>query len=234
MAETMMQAWTTASGEIKSTCAPIAQEALEQYRGIGDRVGEARALLDCATSAIWISQWARARAAIWLPRKFSRPSATGRACTRHGKSRIFAPSLRRFRKARRLFALAREHYERVGDRRVRAASLINEGSAAVWQGRARDAKSLAQAALDLAREIDHTALRAEALANLGSAERDLGELDAALFHMDHALTLRRQLGVLTADSIDSLADFALARAMHGELLVAVDLAEDILTSTGRV
>ena len=104
-----------------------------------------------------------------------------------------------------------------------------------WQGRARDAKSLAQAALDLAREIAHTALQAEALANLGSAERDLGEWMYAYAVLDHALTLRRQLGVLTADSINALADFALARAMHDELLVAVDLAEDILRAlTGRV
>ena len=66
MAETMMQAWTTATRRDRIERALlIAQEASEQYRGIGDRVGEARAVLNSATSAIWISQWARARAAIW-------------------------------------------------------------------------------------------------------------------------------------------------------------------------
>ena len=106
--------------------------------------------------------------------------------------------------------------------------MLNESFIALWQRRPDEAKSLALEALANAQKIGHAAYRAQALANLGAAERDLSELDSAVAHMDEGLALQLELGRLP-DAVSDLADAALARAMRGDLGVAVELAERILS-----
>jgi tetratricopeptide (TPR) repeat protein len=76
--------------------------------------------------------------------------------------------------------------------------------------------------------MDHAAYRAQALANLGAAERDLGELDAAVAHMEEGLALQLELGRMP-DAVSDLADAALAYTLRGDLDRALDCAEKILT-----
>ena len=230
VAETLMHVVTTASERWQmDRAASVAEAALEEYRAIGDRLGEASALARSVHPALCLLRWAPARtanlAAAQIFEMVGDQLGLALVLWNMGVLYFRGGDLTR---ARTFMVDAREHYERVGHRYGRAACFLNEGLLAVWQGRARDAKSLAQAALDGALEIDRAQLRALALANLGHAERELGELDAALSHMHEGLALERELG--RPPLLGNVADAALAYVMHGELGVAVPLAEHILNS----
>jgi tetratricopeptide (TPR) repeat protein len=129
--------------------------------------------------------------------------------------------------ARRHLVAARSHHGILGDRRGHTASLLNESFVALWEGRAREAKALALDALASAREMDHAAYIATALANLGAAERDLGELDAAIAHMDEGLAMQLALNRMP-DAVSDLADAALAYAMRGDLAAARQFADRVM------
>jgi tetratricopeptide (TPR) repeat protein len=75
--------------------------------------------------------------------------------------------------------------------------------------------------------MNHASYRAQALANLGAAERDLGRLDAALAHMGEGLQLQLGLDRLP-NAISDLADIALAHAMAADLERAATHVETIL------
>ena len=64
--------------------------------------------------------------------------------------------------------------------------------------------------------MNHASYRAQALANLGAAERDLGRLNAALAHMEEGLQLQLTLGRLP----DAVSDSGrrCARARHDRRL----------------
>jgi tetratricopeptide (TPR) repeat protein len=128
---------------------------------------------------------------------------------------------------RRYLLLARAHQHRLQDDRAIAASLLNESFLALWQRRPDEAFALATQALERAERMHHASYRAQALANLGAAERDLGRLSAALAHMEEGLQLQLTLGRLP-DAVSDLADVALAYAMTGDLERAAKHVEAIL------
>jgi tetratricopeptide (TPR) repeat protein len=129
---------------------------------------------------------------------------------------------------RRYLLLARDHQRRLLDDRAVTASLLNESFLALWQRRPHEARILATQALERAEVMNHASYRAQALANLGAAERDLGMLDAALAHMEEGLAQQLPLGRLP-DAVSDLADVALAYAMNGDLARAAEHVERILT-----
>ncbi len=230
VADTVMQAATNALTRSQyPRVLTLSEEACERYRAIGDRVGEARALVNEATAAIRQSQWKRARTANLTAAEMF--EAIG---DRAGLARVLANlgSLHLrcgdFEQACAHFQRACESYERLGDLRGRASCLINESIAAQIQDRPQDAKSLARAGLDSAIEIDHVFQRIAALANLGSVERDLGELEVGLAHMDEALALQREIGDMSEAGAD-LVDAALGRIMNGDVDVAMSLVEEALS-----
>lgn len=229
LAETLMEVVAAATLQQQFERAITgSKDALEHYCAIGDRVGEARALANIATAAIRLSRWEEARAANLAAVKIF--EATGdrwglaRAQMNLGMLHARCGDLDR---ARELISSAREHHTRLGDLRARTASLLNESFIALWQGRAKEARDLATEALAAAQKMDHAAYRAQALANLGAAERDLGELDSAIAHMDEGLALQLELGRMP-DAVSDLADAALAHAMYGDLRGARELANRIL------
>ncbi len=204
------------------------KEALEHFRVLGDRVGEARALLNIAAASVRLSHWQEAREA-----NIAAAAISESIGDRHGVARaqmnlgMLLARCADFGAARELLQSARAHHVRSGDRRALAASFVNEGFVALWQGDAQAAKSLATDAVRLSREMDHESFIATSLANLGAAERDLGELDAALAHMEEGLKIQVRLDRLS-DAVSDLADIALAHAMNGDLAAARLRGEQVL------
>ena len=205
-----------------------AKEALEHFRVLGDRVGEARALSNIAAASVRLSHWQEAREA-----NIAAAAISDSIGDRHGAARAkmnLGSLLARcgdLAGARTLMHSAREHHVRSGDRRALTASFINEGFMALWQGDAHAARVFSIDALRLAREMDNESFISASLANLGAAERDLGDLDAALAHMQEGLAIVVRLDRLS-DAVGDLADVALAHAMKGDLATARARCEQIL------
>lgn len=203
-------------------------QAIALYRSQGDRIGEARALVNVAAASLRLSRWDAARAA-----NLSAAATFELAGDRRGLARVLMNlgmlhgRCGDFEEGRRFFVQAREHQTYLRDDRARCASFLNESFLALWQRHPREAKTLALQALEIAQEMNHASYRGQALANLGAAERDLGELHAAIAHMTEGLSLQLTLGRLP-DAVSDLSDAALAHAMLGELEKAMELVERIL------
>ena len=205
-----------------------AQEALEHYRVIGDRVGEARALSSVAMACVRLSRWEEARAANLAAATICEAIGDRRGLARAEMNvGMLHARCGDLHTARRHLVAAREHHRVLGDRRAHTASLLNESFVAIWQGLPHEAKRLASEAVTAAREMDHAAYVATALANLGAAERDLGELEAAIAHMSEGLAAQLALNRM-ADAVSDLADAALAHALRGDLAAARDFSERIM------
>jgi predicted ATPase/DNA-binding SARP family transcriptional activator len=205
-----------------------AKEALEHFRVLGDRVGEARALSNIAAASVRLSRWQEARqaniAAAAISESIGDRQGAARAQMNLG---MLLGRCGDLAGGRERMQTARAHHIRAGDRRALTASYVNEGFLALWQGQAHEARQLAADALRLAREMDHESFIATSLANLGAAERDLGELDAALAHMEEGLAIQVRLDRMS-DAVSDLADIALAHAMNGDLAAARTRGEQVL------
>jgi tetratricopeptide (TPR) repeat protein len=127
--------------------------------------------------------------------------------------------------ARTSLTTALEIFEAFDDTRGRAASLTNLSMVRLLQQAPDDAKQIGLRALRASREIDNSVIEAGALANLGSAERELGELDAALAHMKDAIAIRERLG--RPATFEELGDLALAQLKGGDG-EAAQTADDIM------
>ena len=229
LAQTLMQAASLATGRLEyARAAEVSEQAAQEYRAIGDRVGEAHALVSVAAAAIRISQWGRGVAAnVAAAQVFDAigdSAGLARVMMNLGFLHARCGDLET---ASERFGRARELYERLGDRRNYAASLVNESFVASARGLAADAKKWAQTAVDIAAEIGYPLLQAIALANLGGAESVLGELDAAIEHMERGFAMERELG---QKLVGNLAEAAVARVKRGELHVAAEMAEQIMAA----
>jgi tetratricopeptide (TPR) repeat protein len=107
------------------------------------------------------------------------------------------------------------------------ANRVNASFVNLQLGDAATAKVLATSALAAAREIGFPVFEAAALANLGNAERALGELDAAIAHMEAGIALRRPLQE-PRDFVDDLADLTIAYAAAGDRDSAASTAHELL------
>ena len=194
------------------------EEALKEYRAAGDRVGEANALAWVASCATWLMQWERARVAL---------HDAGRLLEviddRRGQAHLaFSDGLMHLRcgdlrRARTLMAESARLYRELGDLRRLATALGNEASIAVWQGQASEAKQLALAGLDIARDIDHPAGRIANLCAQGSVEKDIGELDESLAHFSEAFGLISQWFSVDEKAVSVMTLIALVQALRGEI-----------------
>ncbi len=208
--------------------ADYGSQAAALYRSQGDRIGEARALVNVAAASLRLSRWEAARSA-----NMSAAATFELAGDRRGLARVLMNlgmlhgRCGDLEHGRRFYVRAREHQTHLRDDRARCASFLNESFLALWQARPLEAKALALQALEIAGKMNHASFRAQGFANLGAAERDLGELDAAIAHMTEGLSLQLQLQRLP-DAVSDLADAALAHAMRGDLQSALELVERLL------
>jgi DNA-binding SARP family transcriptional activator len=230
LAAVLMQAGAAAlDGQMLDRALAASQQAASVYRSLGDIVGEARALVTVAAAAVRQSHWELGRSANLRAAATFELAGDTRGSARvlmnlamlHGRCGAIEDG-------RRYLLLAREHQRRLQDDRALTASLLNESFLALWQGRPQEARTLAAQALERAEHMHHASYRAQALANLGAAERDLGMLDAAIEHMEEGLAQQLPLGRL-ADAVSDLADVALAYAMNGDLARACEHVERILS-----
>jgi tetratricopeptide (TPR) repeat protein len=127
--------------------------------------------------------------------------------------------------ARTSLSEALEIFEAFDDTRGRAAALTNLSMVRLLQRAPQEAKEIGTRALQASREIANSVIEAGALANLGNAERELEELDAALGHMQEAIAIRERLN--RSATFEELGDLALAQLKAGDP-AALQTADDIM------
>ncbi|MBV9972054.1 MAG: tetratricopeptide repeat protein, partial [Candidatus Eremiobacteraeota bacterium] len=192
-----------------------AQEAQRRYRDIGDRDGEAEATARVGAALSFLMRFDDAA------QEFSTAAAIYRALGNRLQLAYLAFNETGTQMQRGLLSEARasllnalDIFKDLGDARGRAVCLTNLSMVRLLQQAATEAKGLGVDALHAARQIANAAIEAAALSNLGNAERELGELDAALGHMHEAIAIRKRLG--RSATFEELADLALAQLKAGQ------------------
>lgn len=205
----------------------LSRQALALQIETNDRDGEAQSRGRCAVSAAWLGDFAIAL------RDFEHAIETyasignkrGLALTHTNRTfllmrlGLFEDAMRSIQQSNELFSVAHEE-------RTVVANHVNASFVQLQLGDASTAKTLAGAALDLARTIGYPIFEAAALANLGNAERAMGDFDSAIAHMEAGVALRRPLQQ-SRDFVDDLADLALAYAGAGRSADAFAIANEL-------
>jgi tetratricopeptide (TPR) repeat protein len=209
-----------------------AQTALERYREIGDREGEAEARSRVGTARGMLQQPDEARL------EFARSADIYRAIGNRLKAAyiLFNQAaveiqLGLLDEASSRMADALAIFEEHKDARGVAGCRTNQSIIALVRGNAEEAKALAEAALAGTRSICTVAIESAVLANLGNAERELGRHEAALAHMREAISLREGLG--GSVTFEELGDLALTELAAGNLEAARDRADEIIARAPR-
>ncbi|CUS04337.2 putative Adenylate/guanylate cyclase with TPR repeats [Candidatus Promineifilum breve] len=114
-----------------------------------------------------------------------------------------------FDDAQRYYVQSVELAQRTGDRAAESVALDSLGLTNHYQGHLAEARANLEAACQIALDIHNTRNCGYSLTHLGFTLLELGQVEAAIAHFDHALTLRRELGHETA-VIDTLAGLAAA------------------------
>ena len=205
----------------------LSVQALALQIETNDRDGEAQSRGRCAVAAAWLGDFAIAL------REFKHATETyasignkrGLALTYTNRTLLlmrlglFEDAMFSIQQSNELFAVSHEE-------RTVVANHVNASFVKLQLGDAAAAKVLANAALDIARTIAFPLFEAAALANLGNAERALGDFQAAISHMEAGITLRRPLQE-SRDFVDDLADLALAYAGAGRCGDALAVANEL-------
>ena len=204
-----------------------AEGALQRYRAIGDREGEADSLSRMATAFAMLLRFDESR------EHFAQTAAIYRST---GNRLKFAYVLFNqcsveiqsglLPEADTSVASALAIFEECGDQRGIAVCRANLCMIRLLLGDPHDARAIGLHAIADARAIENPLIEAAALANLGNAERELGETGAALEHMHAAIAIRHRLG-LTA-TFEELGDLALTQLAAGDLEASRATADDII------
>ncbi|MCS7252327.1 MAG: tetratricopeptide repeat protein, partial [Thermoflexus sp.] len=182
------------------------RQALELARAVGDRVSEADALLQLAAAQARLFHPADAEVAYqqaidhyrWMNRPQGQAAALINLAVLYINLGRYAQAAAAFQEAEQLFALLQ-------DQRGQTVCAINRSVVAHYQQDYPTARQMAKRGLEGARSIGARPLEAAALVALSAAERELGDLDAALAHIQQGLALRRELGQ-TADLCHDMVD----------------------------
>jgi tetratricopeptide (TPR) repeat protein len=213
-------------------CVELTTRALELHLATNDRENEAASRGRLAAAAAWLADFRTALREFDLTLKAyeSIGNKRGIAVT-HTNRALVLMRLGLFEEA--LVSIERSNalFEVVNEQRTVVANQVNASFVRLQLGDAPAAKDLALSALAAAREIAFPVFEAAALANLGNAERTLGELDAAIEHMETGIALRRPIQD-PRDFVDDLADLTLTYAAAGRSAEALATAEE-LASIGQ-
>lgn len=205
----------------------LARKALELYREIGDREGEADAQARFATALGISNRLDDSRrefaAAAALYRRLGKRSAHGYLLFNLSGAEL---QLGRVEDARRSLLDAEVTFTALADRRGQAVCWTNLSMVALLRGEAAEARRIASDALDTARELKSEVIEAAALSNLGNAERDLALFDDAVAHMHEALAIRERMG--HPGAFEELADLARTHLEAGDVERAVAVARKTL------
>jgi tetratricopeptide (TPR) repeat protein len=125
-----------------------------------------------------------------------------------------------------LVADAERIFDRLGEARARAYCWVNLSTVFQLRGDGEEACRYALRALEAGRAMGNEVIEATALANLGNAERSLGDFTAAIGHMKEALTLGERMNHPAA--VEELANLALAYLESGDIAAALEAARPAL------
>lgn len=156
--------------------------------------------------------------------KIGKPLGVAAVRTNFG---VYATWIGRIDEAKVAFDCAIQIFTKVGDRRGEAVCLTNLSMIALHEERYSDARDFATQAITLARETANPILEGLAMANLGTAERELGKPDVAIATLERCLELRAKASA-REDLINDIAELALAYAMVGRHDEACELADEVV------
>jgi len=204
-----------------------AERALERYRAIGDRGGEADSLSRIATALAMLLRFDESREHFAQAADVFRSTGSRlkfayvlfNQCSVEIQSGLLP-------EAEKSIASALTLFEEAGDERGIAVCRTNSCMIRLLLGDPADARTVGRRALADARAIENPLIEAAALANLGNAERELGEIDAALEHMHAAIAIRNRLGLQA--TFEELGDLALTQLASGDLAASRATADDIV------
>ncbi len=213
-------------------CFALTTRSLELQLATNDREGEAGSHGRLAACAARFPDFATALREFELAARSYEAigNKRGVAITSTNRAMLLI-RLGRFAEALASIERSNELFDVVSERRTIAANKVNASFIKLQLGDAEAARELARSALDDATAIGFPVFEAAALANLGNAERALGDFDAALEHMEAGIALRRPLQE-APDFADDLADLILAYADAGRGPQAMATAEE-LAEIGR-
>ncbi|MBC5824875.1 MAG: AAA family ATPase, partial [Candidatus Eremiobacteraeota bacterium] len=206
----------------------LSAQTLALQLATNDRDGEASSRGRIAVAAAWLADFTTALREfdLALETYASIGNKRGLALTHTNRTLLlmrlglFNDALASIRQSNELFAIAHEQ-------RTIVANQVNESFVRLQIGDALTAKQLAASALGHAKEIAFPIFEAAALANLGNAERALGDHTSAIEHMEAGIALRRPLQN-ERDFVDDLADLTLAYVAAGRTTDAFAASEQLI------
>ncbi len=208
-------------------CFALTKQALELHLLLNDREGEAASRGRLAVTAAWLGDYTLALREFDLALEIYEALGhkRGLAAT-HTNRTVLLMRIGLFADALRSIERSNELFEKVREKRTIVANRVNASFVSLHLGDGAAAKELAASALEIAREMAYPVFEAAALANLGNAERALGELPAAIGHMEAGMAIRRPLQE-PRDFVDDLADLTLAYVEAGRTADALAGAREI-------
>jgi predicted ATPase/DNA-binding SARP family transcriptional activator len=197
----------------------LAFRALELYREIGDREGEAAAGGRYATLLAVAGRLDQSRreheSAARIYRDLGKELVLGNLLFNLSVTELL---LGRLDVTMELLADAERIFERLGEERSRTYCWVNFSTVLQLRGDGEAACDFAQRALAAARVTGNEVIEATALANLGNAERSCGRFVEAIAHMTEALAQGERMNHPAA--VEELANLALAYFESGDLEAA--------------
>jgi len=208
-------------------CFDLTKRSLAVQVAINDREGEAASRGRLAVTAAWLADYETSLREfdLALPMHESIGNKRGLAIT-HTNRALLLLRLGLFREALLSIEQSNAYFETVQEARTIVANQVNASFATLQLGDAAKAKAFARSALATAREIAFPVFEAAALANLGNAERALGELEAAIEHMRAGIAIRRPIQEVR-DFVDDLADLTLAYVSAERIYDALATAREL-------
>jgi tetratricopeptide (TPR) repeat protein len=205
----------------------LTTRALALNVATNDREGEAYSRGRLATTSTWFADFGTALREFDLTLALYESIGHKRGlATTHTNRVLLLMRLGLFEDALESIERSDALFEVVREQRMSVANRVNASFVKLHLGDARAAKGLALSALAAAREIAFPVFEAAALANLGNAERALGEFDAALEHLEASVAIRRPIQE-PRDFADDLADLTLAYVAAGNTEAAFSTAREL-------
>ncbi|CAG0932290.1 Transcriptional regulatory protein EmbR [Thermoflexales bacterium] len=207
----------------------VANQMLDLCRTLGDREGEADALARLASVAARLFQIEEARHLYAEAEQHYNllGKRQGQAAIMVNACMVYVGRLGRYEEGLELTRKANGIFRDLSDLRGQAVCALNEGLISLYLEDYGTARTASRRGLDLAQQIKSQVMEANALANLGAAERELGELAEAIQHMEAGLAIRRSLGQ-PAELGTDLCDLTVAYCRQGDYAAAQRTTTEML------
>jgi len=209
-------------------CAEFTQLALDRFRTIGDRAGEADSLARLGAVQIHTGDKKDAlrmtAAAAKIYEEIGMLRGTAAVLTNFG---VLAAKNRLLDESDGSLSQALVHFVTLGDVRGQVLCTLNMQTNAVWRADRAAALALAERGLALAKTTDSPPLESWALMSLGMAQRDLENFDVAIESLEAARTIIETLEA-PLDVFEVNSELALAHLMAGHVGLARSLTDECL------